>query len=794
MLERIEKIKFILKEFVIDTKVFEETASQLGLEIQYARLEELDSLKESVLEKIQTALEIIAILSIGENDPPRKIFHLIDSNIELYGKNAENLPKIQVVYRQLLSKFHPDKCVNLSLENKYTTITSKINAARDNVFNPSGKNATPEQQDVGLETSIPRSTAEIFHTLREKHQNVVKYISDGNLEAVKKLLMTHPYIIDKLDVIKEKHFIFNAIETHQLEILEFLLESYVKNINEIEYIYTDYLRGGEKHRFSPLYIACIEGSPIQIIKTLVHHGANINNGHHADKTKKHRSPLLAAIDFDETRGMSKRRLTSSITVIPEVIEFLIKKGARIDEECEKLFIYPLMNYLIYYIEYHFMNVEGLDVAFLILLRHGADIQQKIREKSELKSREKTIFDQINSALKSKPCFGENLEQYIQDLKHLKNSLYCRQSFDAAKKLIQENKIGYESYLVQAGKYNFELFKQLLLDLVNKENQFKEIDLDENQKNYLFSLDIVRSTIDKSIFFEKIKIENQGEKNNLLIFYNHQVVPIETLDDGLNDELKENLSSQEKKDILIEKYKVLLVLKKNELDELNTLIDGRKVKKEFINKNTLWAANQANQVIEKALSICEERLRKNNDIGIGATLAPFAPIANNLRFFRKYIVSSLSGEVNHHITRIAYCRQFLRDLGSRVVVMETKTQPSTHLLKHLYFLKGMLLTEVHRQTFLDNLFRCAMTSRLCDHVENEIKKIEKMLRSSTGANIDDPASEIGVIRNRLIPLEEAYGTTWNRFKTVFLRRHGKVDVDQEFSQKQQAALSNINFNT
>jgi hypothetical protein len=120
--------------------------------------------------------------------------------------------------------------------------------------------------------------------------------------------------------------------------------------------------------------------------------------------------------------------------------------------------------------------------------------------------------------------------------------------------------------------------------------------------------------------------------------------------------------------------------------------------------------------------------------------------------------------------------------------EKATKPSVELLKNLYLLKGFLLAEVHSKNYLENLFNCAMTSRMCRHVQREIGHIEKMLRES-GLDLDgDP--DIIKRREQLESLDKAYGTAWRRFKTALLSNKNQIQADDFLLQERETALHNV----
>lgn len=379
---------------------------------------------------------------------------------------------------------------------------------------------------------------------------------------------------------------------------------------------------------------------------------------------------------------------------------------------------------------------------------------------------------------------------LQMMDHVKDAINCRSAFDKAVNLINAQQAGYEKYLIEACTYDMELFKQLLHHFLTQQGQFANVKLNDNSEiRKLCALNIVRTHAKEDVHKIIQELSIVEERTFLQIQQNcvNQVKPATEMD----------IKSKEE---LVQQYEILLRIKQREMVSFSTLVTqaenkaGNKKTAVITHwDTTFWqTVTQNNSDMEHAFLTLEQQI-KAQDANVKGLFAHVRPAVKNMRFFNHYVMDAISNKQSHNLQRVSYCLYFMQNMTMQYEE-GNKTKPTIELLKNLYILKGLLLAEVHAQSYFESLFNCAMTSRLSGHVEQQITKIEQKLRNSyqqSGVGIDiENDAEINRKRDQLALLNLAYGTKWRRFKTALIGNKENIHIDQQITEARTVALKNI----
>lgn len=387
--------------------------------------------------------------------------------------------------------------------------------------------------------------------------------------------------------------------------------------------------------------------------------------------------------------------------------------------------------------------------------------------------------------------------------HCNGLIKCRMAFDQAITLMKAKKSGFEKYLAEALKQDKALFHNLTVNLLSQKGAYRELNLSEIPEivKRICDLEIIRNTAKEKALALLAKISRQNEQT----FIDDYLKP-EHNTKTITEKLQDNTSKED----LLAAYEKLIQLRNNQIQALARLtaqtqeIQAKKTTRISSWHSSFWKAlGDYHQDIKKSFAILDTKIRalpRSRSI-----LSPYQPILKNMEFFNRYLVEAITGEKCHSFNRIAYCISFINSTDIHYDPSK-KDLPIIELLKNLYSLKGLLLAETHSQSYLKNLFNCAMTSKLADHALNEIKKIETMLKRTRQmanqqiqsgnhtlniSNIDiDNTPEILAKRQELSELDKYYGTAWRRFKTALFSNKQKITekINQQTIMRREQCIS------
>lgn len=372
---------------------------------------------------------------------------------------------------------------------------------------------------------------------------------------------------------------------------------------------------------------------------------------------------------------------------------------------------------------------------------------------------------------------------LERLDRIEKKIRCRTAFDKAVSCLEQNKDGYVACFQEASCRDAVLFKQLIQHLFSRQGQFKDISLDNKSLQTLYRLEFIRNHLDDSFFEVSKNYVSDSAKQylqSLSILYAQAKSVKKVIVSG-----EEAISEEKNK--LKDYYHQLIKYKNESMQTLAELIKKEKIIQNKTAKSDLFSLavqdsqKKMAQVFEKFEKKIKMSIQKNK-YNLEDLTAPYKPIMNNICFFNNYASDAFNQRQRHNPQRIAYCLYFMQKMTIEFK-QDDLLQPSVELLKNLYLLKGICLAEVHSQTYLQTIFNCAMTSRLCEHVELEIKKLENMLKTK-GVNLDGD-KDIQFKRQQIQSVNNAYGTAWRRFKTALFLN--KIDIDPNLEEAREHAL-------
>ena len=377
-------------------------------------------------------------------------------------------------------------------------------------------------------------------------------------------------------------------------------------------------------------------------------------------------------------------------------------------------------------------------------------------------------------------------------------LRCRMAFDQSIALMSAGNPQFKKYLAQALKHNNTLFHDLIVNLLTQKGAYLEFNLASMPEiaQQVCDLDIVRNTAKTEALALLAKIPKPEDPA-----YNTQTIRTYSPEE------------EARKKTLLANYETAIRARQEQIKSLAILTARtEEIQCQKTTRISNWDSSSWTLLRIKDHDTKEFFAMIENNINHMSQakfmLSPYQPVSKNMEFFNRYLLEAITGKKAHSFNRVVYCISFITSMDFHYNPNQ-KDLATIELLKNLYALKGLLLAEAHAQSYLRNLFHCAMTSRLADHVLTEIHAIEALLRKTrqfadkrkqqgdTDINISpidiDSDPEILAKRNALAVLDKHYGTAWQRFKTALFTNKQALNqsIDQEIIAKREQCFSLVN---
>jgi hypothetical protein len=635
---------------------------------------------------------------------------------------------------------------------------------------------------------------------RKQVKNVAfEIFSKGSLEDIEK------YFSENSNTENSRlngYLFYLILKRNDLSLVRFFLEKIEINLNEPIFVFFD-IGIDTDYKKLPLKIAIEERLSIEIIGTLLSRGTDPNQAqalcavYESDPSLFHKYPdplvsknfltgcmILRGADVNQKvldyrslryRGHYCSLLHVTICELYSLVTQKAKANKTTNKEALEKLNTLTQDYLA---SIETLALYGIDIDYKET-QYGQTVHDLIRyykNKSDISS----IFTHRTFL----PLTREQKKFALQTLNHAENIIYCRAAFDKAAQRIKANQPGYAKYLNQSFHYNPNLYRKLISHLLMQQGQFHDFDIKTHPDvEKLCALEVVRLNAKEETLGIAKNLSKKAEETS---FLKAEKKCYKKVADVLEE------SKESSKEELIGAYEKLVLLKRKEITAFSELIVQTKTVNPLETAKIsqwnplIWTAVKDNhKELNEAFGVLEQQISTTGDIS--TLLSSYQPPLKNMTFFTNYAMEAISGTKSHNLQRLAYCVYFLQNLSIHYEE-EKATKPSVELLKNLYLLKGFLLAEVHSKNYLENLFNCAMTSRMCRHVQREIGHIEKMLRESGLVLDGDP--DIIKRREQLESLDKAYGTAWRRFKTALLSKKNQIQADDFLLQERETALHNI----
>lgn len=511
---------------------------------------------------------------------------------------------------------------------------------------------------------------------------------------------------------------------------------------------------------TPLLIALNENC-IDTATALIEKNSYINSQY-----RNHTPLTLALKNYYDKKNQEHQRKYKTI------IELLIKQGANLNPNVKDKNL-PLN-----------LAVSHLDSDMMsYLMSNGSVINQQLKNGSlHSQALSKAVLigsePEIILLLKSGAVLAKGQRQDLVNInpKKYHEVQVFSENFHKAKQLFEQQNKNYEQFFKKSFEQNKEYFRELILHWASS--------LDFERRKILAD----SQTVKKALGFELLSVlysdQNAVEKTTLKNLFSNCKTHFKRYKDR-NLHVKEygftNFGPYRLEDLKLQ-YQNLIHLQSQCLADLAELTKALGEKP--LSRIELWTVQKYNNKSANILKNTECSLKKYHEVEI---LHRYEPLKRNLNFFSNYLDEHYAKR-KHSKERIAYCVKFITDVD-KYFKSTTETNYNLQLLKNLYEIKGLLLSETqHTQSksYLTMLYNCAMTSRLARHVEHEIVAIEKTLGRDS-FNLP----ELVTCRQQLAELDNMYGTAWRRFKTAIHNLISPVTKSDQFEEKRVAALSFLN---